>query len=45
VAASMGVSRNTARKYVQAVLQKLGAHTQLEAVALARRSSLLAPSD
>ena len=36
-----GVSRNTARKHVQSVLQKIGAHTQLEAVAIARRERLI----
>ena len=41
VAAAMVVSRNTARKHVQAVLMKLGAHSQLEAVAIARRTGLL----
>jgi DNA-binding NarL/FixJ family response regulator len=41
VAEAMTVSRNTARKHVQAVLMKLGAHTQLEAVAIARRAGLL----
>lgn len=42
VAASLVVSRNTARKHVQSVLVKLGAHTQLEAVAIARRLGLVA---
>ena len=41
VAAAMTVSRNTARKHVQAVLMKLGAHSQLEAVAISRRAGLL----
>jgi DNA-binding NarL/FixJ family response regulator len=41
VAEAMTVSRNTARKHVQAVLMKLGAHTQLEAVAIARRAGLV----
>jgi DNA-binding NarL/FixJ family response regulator len=41
VAEAMTVSRNTARKHVQAVLTKLGAHSQLEAVAIARRAGLL----
>ena len=41
VAEALVVSRNTARKHVQAVLMKLGAHTQLEAVAIARREGLL----
>lgn len=41
VAELLGVSRNTARKHIQAVLEKLGAHTQLQAVAIARREGLL----
>lgn len=41
IAEALFVSRNTARKHVQSVLVKLGAHTQLEAVAIARRSGLL----
>ena len=41
VAEALVISRNTARKHVQSVLQKLGAHTQLEAVALARRAGLV----
>jgi DNA-binding NarL/FixJ family response regulator len=41
IAATLRISRNTARKHVQAVLTKLGAHTQLEAVAIARREGLL----
>ena len=41
VADALFVSRNTARKHVQSVLVKLGAHTQLEAVAIARRTGLL----
>lgn len=41
VADTLFVSRNTARKHVQAVLVKLGAHTQLEAVAIARRLGLV----
>jgi DNA-binding NarL/FixJ family response regulator len=35
------ISRNTARNYVQNVITKLGAHSKLEAVAIARRSGLL----
>ena len=42
IAAALFVSRNTARKHVQSVLVKLGAHTQLEAVAVARRLGLVA---
>ena len=41
VAEALVVSRNTARKHVQSVLVKLGAHTQLEAVAVARRLGLV----
>lgn len=35
------ISRNTARNYVQSVISKLGAHSKLEAVAIARRTGLL----
>ena len=42
IAQSLGIARNTARNYVQSVLVKLGAHSQLEAVAIARREGLLA---
>ena len=41
IAASLTISRNTTRKHVQAVLNKLGGHSQLEAVAIARREGLL----
>lgn len=41
VAAALFISRNTARKHVQAVLTKLNAHSQLEAVAIARKAGLL----
>ncbi|WP_245765042.1 response regulator transcription factor [Nonomuraea jiangxiensis] len=37
----LGVARNTARNHVQHVLEKLGARSKLEAVALARREGLL----
>jgi DNA-binding NarL/FixJ family response regulator len=37
MAPRLGISVNTCREYVRAVLRKLGAHTQLEAVAQARR--------
>ncbi|KAB8189885.1 response regulator [Nonomuraea phyllanthi] len=37
----LGVARNTARNHVQHVLEKLGARSKLEAVALARRDGLL----
>ncbi|MGD9996293.1 MAG: response regulator [Ilumatobacteraceae bacterium] len=45
IAATMSVSHNTARKYVQGVLDKLRAHTQLEAVAIARREGLVRELD
>jgi DNA-binding NarL/FixJ family response regulator len=35
----MGISHSTARCYVQTVLEKLGAHTRVEAVVLGGRSS------
>ncbi|MCR6481951.1 response regulator transcription factor [Amycolatopsis sp. OK19-0408] len=38
----LGVSRNTTRNHVQRVLEKLGARSKLEAVALARREGLIA---
>jgi DNA-binding NarL/FixJ family response regulator len=38
----LGVSRNTTRNHVQRVLEKLGARSKLEAVAVARREGLLA---
>ena len=37
----LGISENTCRGYVKAILAKLGAHTQLEAVAMARSRHLL----
>ncbi|TMR93877.1 response regulator [Nonomuraea basaltis] len=37
----LGVARNTARNHVQHVLEKLGARSKLEAVAVARREGLL----
>ncbi|MEV2255993.1 response regulator transcription factor [Streptomyces sp. NPDC050147] len=37
----LGVALNTGRNHVQRVLQKLGARSQLEAVAIARREGLL----
>jgi DNA-binding NarL/FixJ family response regulator len=41
VAARLGVAVNTARNHVQRVLEKLGARSKLEAVAIARREGLL----
>jgi DNA-binding NarL/FixJ family response regulator len=35
------ISRNTVRSHVQAVLNKLGAHTRLEAVVIATKSGLI----
>lgn len=43
IASRLVVSRNTVRKHVQSVLVKLGAHTQLEAVAIARREGIVDP--
>lgn len=37
------LSVNTVRNYSQAVLTKLGAHSKLEAVALAVRSGIIDP--
>ena len=37
----LGISVHTSRGYVKAVLAKLGAHSQLEAVAVARRRGLI----
>ncbi|NKX53257.1 response regulator [Arthrobacter mobilis] len=37
----LGISENTCRGYVKSILAKLGAHTQLEAVAIAQRRHLL----
>lgn len=37
----LGIARNTARNHVQRVLEKLGARSKLEAVAIARREGLL----
>jgi DNA-binding NarL/FixJ family response regulator len=37
----LGVAHNTARNHVQRVLEKLGARSKLEAVAIAHRESLL----
>ena len=41
IAATVIVSLNTVRKHVQAVLTKLGAHSKLEAVIIARRRGLI----
>jgi DNA-binding CsgD family transcriptional regulator len=39
IAATLGVSHETARNHIRAVLVRLGAHSRLEAVALAQRLS------
>jgi DNA-binding NarL/FixJ family response regulator len=41
IAGHLFISRNTARNYVQNVLVKLGAHSKVEALAIARREGLL----
>jgi two-component system, NarL family, nitrate/nitrite response regulator NarL len=41
IAEELMIATNTARNYVQNVLTKLGAHSKLEAVAVARRAGLL----
>ena len=43
IAERLFISVNTVRKHVQAVLDKLEAHSRLEAVAVARRRGLLGP--
>jgi DNA-binding NarL/FixJ family response regulator len=41
IAERLGIAQSTARNHIQNVLMKLGAHSKLEAVAVARRSGLL----
>jgi two-component system, NarL family, response regulator DevR len=41
IAAALFISRNTVRAHVQRVISKLGAHSKLEAVAVARRTGVL----
>jgi DNA-binding NarL/FixJ family response regulator len=41
VGAQLGVARNTVRNHVQRILDKLGARSKLEAVAIARRDGLI----
>jgi len=41
IASTLHIAKNTVRSHVQTVLSKLGAHSRLEAVALARRRGLL----
>ena len=43
IAAELVISIYTARGHVKSVLRKLGAHSQLEAVAVARKLNLLGP--
>ena len=43
IARRLGISVHTCRGYVKAVLAKLGAHSQLEAVAIATRRGLVRP--
>lgn len=43
IARALGISLNTCRLHVKTLLAKLGAHSQLEAVAIARREGLRAP--
>ena len=40
IAAAMGISMNTARNHTQRVIEKLGAHSKLEAVVIAMREGL-----
>lgn len=45
VAADLFVSVNTVRSHVRRILEKLGAHSKLEAVAFAVRDGILVPDD
>ena len=45
IAVALDLQVNTVRNHVQRVLRKLGAHTKLEAVAVARRQGLLPRAD
>jgi PAS domain S-box-containing protein len=45
LAAQLGISVETARNHVRALLRELGVHSRLEAVAVARRHGLLPPSN
>jgi len=40
IASAMSISMNTARNHTQRVIEKLGAHSKLEAVVIARREGL-----
>jgi DNA-binding NarL/FixJ family response regulator len=42
IASELGIAVSTCREYVKSVLAKLGAHSQLEAVSVARREQLIA---
>ena len=41
IAQQLFISLNTARNHVQRLIAKLGAHSRLEAVAVARRNGML----
>ena len=41
IAARLGLSETTVRNHIRSILSRLGCHSQLEAVALARRQGLL----
>jgi DNA-binding CsgD family transcriptional regulator len=41
IAARLGIAETTARNHIAGVLRRLGCHSQLEAVAVARRSGLI----
>jgi DNA-binding NarL/FixJ family response regulator len=45
IATQLGVSDDTARNHVRAVLRALGAHSRLEAVVSAQRLGLLTPNE
>jgi len=45
IARTLGITLNTCRLHVRTLLAKLDAHSQLEAVAIARREGLRAPDD
>ena len=42
IAEQLGIAETTARNHIHALLLELGAHSQLEAVARARRAGLIA---
>jgi DNA-binding NarL/FixJ family response regulator len=41
IASSLGIAETTARNHIAGVLRRLGCHSQLEAVAVARRTGLI----